>query len=302
MASCRCFDRAPGTARRAGLRWIRRGLVGLALLLASAPLSGQVFYTVETGDGRLSWLLGTLHTEDPRVLDLPPVLVQALADAERIALELVPDAEMLGALNVAMMLPRDERLSALLDERLYADILELLDPYGLGPSAVERMRPWAVAMTLALPPPETGLFMDMALAFRGVRHGADMVALETLDEQLAFLTGLGRDAHIEMLALAVDDLKRGRTLFETLIRAYLARDADRLRELTERELARMGPAIRERFEREGLTERNARMAERAAPLIDQGRTLVAVGALHLPGEDGLVARLRAMGYRVEPIY
>lgn len=291
-------DRPPSnrTAR------LRRGLVALALLLAAGSGSAQVFYSVETADGKIGWLLGTIHTEDPRVLDLPPVLEQALADAERVALELVPDAEMLGALNRAMILPREERLSGLLDDPLYTDVLALLAPYGLRASAVERMRPWAVAMTLAQPPPETGLFMDMMLAFRAARHGADVVALETLDEQLAFLTGLGREAHVDMLALAVDDMKSGRALFETLVTTYLARDVERLRELTEKELERMGPAIRERFRREGIVERNARMAERAAPLLDQGRTLVAVGALHLPGEAGLVARLRAMGYTVEPIY
>jgi len=291
--------------RRVSPSWPRRGAVALALLvllLATGTGSAQVFYTVETEDGQFGWLLGTIHTEDPRVLDLPPVLEQALADAERVALELVPDADMLRALNRAMILPRDERLSVLLDESLYADVLALLDPYGLRASAVDRMRPWAVAMTLALPPPETGLFMDMTLAFRAARHGAEVVALETLDEQLAFLTGLGREAHVEMLALAVDDMQGGRALYESLVTTYLARDIERLRELAELELERIGPAIRERFRREGIVERNARMAERAAPLLDQGSTLVAVGALHLPGEAGLVARLRAMGYRVEPVY
>ena len=55
-------------------------------------------------------------------------------------------------------------------------------------------------------------------------------------------------------------------------------------------------------EPEGIVARNRRMADRAAPLFDQGGTLVAVGALHLSGEHGLVELLRARGYRVEPIY
>ena len=86
------------------------------------------------------------------------------------------------------------------------------------------------------------------------------------------------------------------------LNCYLERDSERLRALTERELERMGPSIRERFEAEGIVARNRRMADRAAPLFDQGGTLVAVGALHLSGEHGLVELLRARGYRVEPIY
>ncbi|MBY6205046.1 TraB/GumN family protein [Halomonas denitrificans] len=276
----------------------------LALILVSAPqpAASQVFWTVETPDGKLGWLLGTIHTEDPRVLDFPPALQQALDDADRVALELVPDAAMLAALSEAMLLPRGERLSEVLSPALYADVLAVLDDYGLDAPAVERMRPWAVAMTLALPPPETGLFMDMALAFRAARLGAEVEALETLDEQLAFLTGLGREAHIEMLELAVADSDGGRALFEALIQAYLARDSERLRALAERELERMGPEIRARFEAEGIVARNRRMAERAAPLYDRGGTLVAVGALHLPGEYGLVELLRSRGYVVEPVY
>ncbi len=274
----------------------------LLALVAAPPAVSQVFWTVETPDGKLGWLLGTIHTEDPRVLDFPPALQRALDDADRVALELVPDAAMLGALNEAMLLPRGERLSDVLSPKLYADVLAVLDDYGLDAPAVQRMRPWAVAMTLALPPPETGLFMDMAVAFRAARQGAEVKALETLDEQLAFLTGLGREAHIEMLELAVADSDGGRALFEALIVAYLERDSERLRALTERELERMGPSIRERFEAEGIVARNRRMADRAAPLFDQGGTLVAVGALHLSGEHGLVELLRARGYRVEPIY
>lgn len=276
--------------------------VAILLWTLCIPASAQVFYTVESPGGQTGWLLGTIHTEDARVLDLPPVLRQALADADRLALELVPDTAMLKALNAAMVLPSDQRLSQLLDESLYAEVLAVLAPYGMTASAIERMRPWAVAMTLAQPPPETGLVMDMALAFRAARHGAEVVGLETLDEQLSFLTGLGREAHIEMLRLAVDDTRRGRTLFERLITTYLAHDAEGLRDLTESELGRMGPEFRSRFRQQGIIERNARMAERAAPLLDQGDTLVAVGALHLPGEAGVVARLRDMGYRLEALY
>ena len=243
-------------------------LSAVILLAAALPAQAQLFWSVETPDGRTNWLLGTIHTEDTRVLDFPPALHDALDRADRVALELVPDPEMLAALSAAMVLPRGERLSELLSAELNKRVVGALDGYGLTPSAVDRLRPWAAAMTLALPPPETGLFMDMALAFRASRAGADLQALETLDEQLAFLTGLGRQAHIEMLELAVEDARRDRALFEALVTAYLSRDAERVRALAERELATMGPEIQARFRKEGIIERNLRMVERAAPLLD----------------------------------
>lgn len=287
---------------RSGRILIAVVLLGVILAATSQAAQAQMFWSVETPDGRTNWLLGTIHTEDPRVLDFPPALHDALDRAERVALELVPDPEMLSALNAAMVLPRGERLSELLPAELHERVVGALDQYGLTPSAVDRLRPWAAAMTLALPPPETGLFMDMAVAFRASRAGADLHGLESLDEQLAFLTGLGRAAHIEMLELAVEDAVRDRALFDALVAAYLARDAERVRALAERELAAMGPEIEASFRDRGIVERNQRMIERVMPLLEQGGTLLAVGALHLPGEQGLVELLRARGYTVEVIY
>jgi len=51
-----------------------------------------------------------------------------------------------------------------------------------------------------------------------------------------------------------------------------------------------------------LGDRNAHMAERAAPLLDHGGAFVAVGALHLSGKGGLVELLRAKGYAVTKVW
>jgi uncharacterized protein YbaP (TraB family) len=50
-----------------------------------------------------------------------------------------------------------------------------------------------------------------------------------------------------------------------------------------------------------LDTRNQRMAERAVPFIAEGNAIIAVGALHLPGETGLVQFLRDRGYKVTAV-
>jgi len=274
----------------------------MLLCLVSPQAPAQVFYTVTAPNGAINWLLGTLHSEDERVLDFPPVLLQALKQADRLVLELVPNPEMLDALNRAMRLPDGERLEARIGPELYRRVVSVLDDHGLDERSIQSMQPWAVAVTLAVPSPETGLFMDLALALRAARQGAELLALETLEEQVDFLATLGRQAHIEMLESAVANLEQGRSSFEELIQAYRAGDLDELRKLAERDLAGLGPGTRRQFKSAGMVDRNRNMADRVQCLLDKGGSLVAVGALHLPGRDGLIALLREQGNRVEAVY
>lgn len=274
----------------------------LLAVFAMQACRAQVFYSVVSPEGRHNWLLGTIHSEDERVLDFPPVLEQALKQVETVGLELVPDREMLERLAEAMRLPDEARLSDRLDRALYRRVRSALTEYGMDADSVDRLRPWAAAMTLGQPPVRTGRFMDLVLARTAAEHGAISVALETVDEQLAFFTGLGEQAHVAMLRQAVEDRERGLEDFEALLAAYLASDMQRLQQLARRQLSRLPQSVQEQFRVQGITLRNIEMARRAQPLLDQGAALIAVGALHLPGEQGLVALLEEQGNRVEVIY
>ena len=274
----------------------------LLAVFATQACRAQVFYSVVSPEGRHNWLLGTIHSEDERVLAFPPVLEQALKQAETVGLELVPDREMLDRLAEAMRLPDEARLSDRLDEALYRRVRSALTEYGMNAESVDRLSPWAAAMTLGQPPVRTGRFMDLVLARTAAEHGAISVALETIDEQLAFFTGLGEQAHVALLRQAVEDRERGVEEFEALLTAYLASDMKQLEQLAHRQLSRLPQSVQEQFRVEGITLRNIEMARRAQPLLDQGAALIAVGALHLPGKQGLIALLREQGNRVEVIY
>jgi uncharacterized protein YbaP (TraB family) len=43
------------------------------------------------------------------------------------------------------------------------------------------------------------------------------------------------------------------------------------------------------------------MRDAALPHLAEGKAFIAVGALHLPGKNGLVALLRGAGYTVSPV-
>ncbi len=294
-----------------GFRIMHRSLFGhLKRLLAALVLAGllpatasaQVFWSISDTDGRQNWLLGTVHSEDARLLEWPEPLIAAMLKADRMALELVPDQAMLARLLEAMHF-ESERLATLLDPVLYRRVEAILvENYGMSRPAVGRMRPWAVALTLATPPAQTGMFMDLMLSLRADGAGLELLALETIDEQIGFLSQLSVPQQISLIEHAVAQRHDFDAQFEALIETYLAGDLERLAELADEQMAAVDKAIQDYFQDIGLVSRNQRMLERAGPWLEDGGLIIAVGALHLPGEHGLLALLRQEGWEVEGVY
>ncbi|TIT16488.1 MAG: polysaccharide biosynthesis protein GumN, partial [Mesorhizobium sp.] len=61
------------------------------------------------------------------------------------------------------------------------------------------------------------------------------------------------------------------------------------------------PAGYAAFEETMITSRNKVMADHAGPLLARGNAFMAVGAMHLPGPQGLVEDLRKAGYTVTAV-
>ena len=273
----------------------------ILVLMLPALVQAQVLWSVQGPHGQQNWLLGTVHSEDPRLLDFPPELLDALGQSQRLALELVPDMAMLETLNRAMTFP-EPRLHELLEPELYQALVRIMEAdYGMGEPAVRHLRPWAAAMTISIPPPQTGLFMDLALAVRGRSLGLEVIALEQLEEQLDFLAGMSKPMQIDLLRQAVVDFPRQGELFEELLQTYLSGDLERLEAVADEQMSELDPDLREHFEQVGMIQRNHTMVERALPLLEQGGLMIAVGALHLPGTDGLISLLREAGFTLEPV-
>ena len=92
---------------------------------------------------------------------------------------------------------------------------------------------------------------------------------------------------------------------ETLIQLYLQRRLDWILPfgqlaLGNRRTPKEAAADRE-FLKSIMSERNRTMDERAQKYLKEGGLMIAVGALHLPGEDGLVNLLRKRGYTVTAV-
>jgi hypothetical protein len=144
--------------------------------------------------------------------------------------------------------------------------------------------------------------MDMALYRSAVAQHKRIEGLETIEEQLAVFDDLDESDQVGLLRETLASRDQLPVMFEELVGAYLSRDLDALLRLSERYLQDGDPRLAALFREAAIDSRNRRMAERMVPLLDQGGWFIAIGALHLPADGGVLARLRQRGYAVSAIY
>jgi uncharacterized protein len=279
--------------------FFRVGFALIGLLLSWVACAGEqgLLWRIE-GQGAQACLFGTMHSDDPRITQLPDAVTRCFNASDILMLEMSLDERSVLQVATKMMLDTDTSLSEQVGTSLGMEASGAMQSLGIPPQVTERMQPWAVVMTLSMPQMETGLFLDKLLYDRGRTAGKRFQALESVEEQLAIFNTLSLEEQTSMLRQVLQDYRDYPGMFEMLTQAYLDQDLERMMAISVANPITPDAKLSKKVMNRMVNERNQRMAERMMPLFDQGRVFVAVGALHLPGEEGLIALLRARGYRV----
>lgn len=267
----------------------------------TAPAAGLLF-ELRHGEAPPSYLLGTMHSEDPRVLGVLEQVQPSLTGSRRLILEMVPDGPAMLAASLGMLLGDGQTLAELLPAELYAEVKAAAAEAALPEQAIRRLRPWAVAVMLALPEAGGGAFMDARLYHQALESGLPVSGLETPMEQLAVFDDMSPRLQQAFLRDAVRNRAQVEVQYERMVNAYLSRDLEALRQFAETDSESLDPEVARWFDRQVLQSRNRRMFERLLQEFDRGQAFVAVGALHLAGEQGLLALLGRAGFSIRAVY
>lgn len=269
---------------------------------SAAKYAKGLLWRIESPTGLKSFLFGTIHSDDPRVINLPPAVAQSLDASDRFVMEAVMDGKALVKMSEVMYFNDGRTLEQVIGVKLHRDTVKAVAARGIPAHAIERQKPWPVMMILSVPPPRSGDYLDLVLQSRAAGQKKPVIGLETISEQLAVFDELTLADQTALLADVVygqDDV--GRDL-EALHRAYLARDLNEIANISERHLPTGNARIYRNVMDRLLTQRNQRMLDRLAPILRQGGAFIAVGAAHLSGDSGLLRQLERAGYRVTAVY
>ena len=129
-----------------------------------AKQDSSLFWALTRDGETVGYLLGTIHSEDPRVLDFTEPFIEQLSANQTFAMEMVPDLPTLTRLTEYMQYQDGTLLESRIGAERVARLQKALSDYRVPAEWIARMKVWAAMMTLSVPPPQTGTAAENRVA------------------------------------------------------------------------------------------------------------------------------------------
>jgi uncharacterized protein YbaP (TraB family) len=285
----------------------RFGAAVVGLLLVCAPLLGQTgknfLWKVEGDGGSVAYLLGSLHVLTPEWYPLSATINKAFADSktlvEEVDIDETSDPTAMMSILAKAMLTDGKTLDQVVAPEVFAEVKRRAEKSGLPMLALQRMKPWLVAITLMTPTlqaagfkPELGV--DRHFYDRAKTLGMKRQALETMSYQLDRFDQLPPKLQEDLLKTTMEDMDTEVTGVKEMAQAWSSGNVTSMEKMTLTAL-KESPELYTRL----LLERNMNWIPHVdACLKEKSGCFIVVGAAHLVGPDGLPALLAKKGYRV----
>lgn len=263
----------------------------------------QFMWKVEDPNGRTAYLLGSLHVLTPDFYPLSAVINKAFGESktlvEEVDIDEMSDPMMMMAALSKAMLTDGRTLDQIIAPELFAEVKTRAEKAGLPMMALQRMKPWLVAVTLMAPTlqaagfkPELGI--DRHFFDRAKDSGMKRQALETMAFQLDQFDTLSPKLQEEMLKSTLENLDTEVSGVKDMAEAWTFGNVAAIEKLTLTSLQE-APELYQRL----LVERNRNWIPHVeACLTNNSGCFIVVGAAHLVGPDGLPTLLSKKGYKV----
>ncbi|MFD2206668.1 TraB/GumN family protein [Kiloniella antarctica] len=300
---------------------LRTGLLFVFLLVFTGeavanevPHGKGLFWKIEKGDRKPSYLLGTMHVSDKRVLKMKEEVKPYLAEAWIFYGEIVDTyREYREYINIRY---RDDgkTLEDDLSEELYEKALEVAKLIDIKEKRFKNFELWYVYELMNGAPWYRGddqekeddeddyePILDSQLEDLAYENHLKVKALEEMRPRAILINDRPKEIYLEAIerALAntdvIEDVEAER---ESGIQVYLDRDTERMYNELEEDLKDEPAEIYDIEKVAMLDKRNLNMVNGMTPGLVRGNSFTAVGALHLPGEKGILNILVQRGYTV----
>jgi len=256
-----------------------------------------LLWQVESAEGKVSYLLGTIHADDPRVTEFPPRLLEAFAQTDVFMMETLPPR------NPSVFLMKQGTVAEYLTEKEFDQVRELADFHSMHIEAAMKMKPWLLAVIFDLPKPKSLYSMDELLMAKAQDQNKMVLGLEATQAHFSVLDSITLDEQLSMLRAVLKRSAKDKVRdYEALLKTYISEDLEKIANLDDTITGSMlSKALWEKMRVKLIDERNEGMAKGMLAQAKEHRVFAAVGASHLAGETGILNRLRQAGLKLTPI-
>lgn len=275
----------------------------LIVFALSLPLqAASPVWLVESGHNKL-YLAGTVHLLRASDYPLPDALKRAYVESQTLAFETnidqTSDARYVQQVMQAVTLPQGTTLKDKLSTQTLSQLEDYLLKNQLQLNHFNAFKPSMVAMSLSLLELKklgAGAYgVDRFYFNMAKTDGKKTLALESVQQQLQFLSDMGEGLEDLMIQQTLEDIKTLPSQFNAMIASWRQGDIDRIEQLFVEPMREQFNAIYQQL----LVERNLDWLPQLIKYLDSAETeMVLVGIAHLIGKDGLLNLLKLAGYRI----
>ncbi len=294
-------------------------------LVAATPYNKGIFWSAEKDDARIL-LIGTYHFADPRHQETLAHFASQIDGAEALLVESGPKEQErlsreMGQNPRLLTDPDGPTLPERMEAQDWQQVADAMSARGIPTFVAAKMRPWYVAMMLGISPcmlaqaKNTGTVqgLDQLLMDRAEGQDIPIRALEPWDTVLSIFGDLTPEDEIDMLRSALPAAAHADDYAATLIDAYFSGDVWQVWEFGRIDAYRSSGMSRAEVDAQmriaGEKLMDARNSSWIAPLEaaaseaarDHGHVVAAFGALHLPGEKGVLKLLEEDGWTIKAL-
>lgn len=258
-------------------------------------------------DGNVVYLGGTVHLLSEVDYPLPKGFEKAYKKSQEIVLE--ADVSSTSDLSfqiksLEVMTFQDHRsLSTVLDRKTYQAFSGLLNAKGIPIAVFEKFTPAGATLALtAIEMQKMGMVeslgVDKHFLMRAKADQKQTHYLETLDEQLGFIESMNSLDPNKLIQASIKEMNGIGEKMSSMLDAWKSGDLVDLEDVGIKEMQRDFPNMYQFM----LVQRNNAWIKEINGFIESPEVeFLLVGALHMAGDDGLVAQLKSLGYRVEQL-
>jgi uncharacterized protein YbaP (TraB family) len=271
-------------------------------LIVPEKYTEGLLWRIESAQQEPSYLLGTMHVDDPGIWEMFKHAQQFFDSARTVCTEVKMDFETVAAEMRVMFFSDGRTLKSVMnDDAFYQRTIHIANARGLPEVMVRSMKPFTLAFMLSMPQSK-GQVLDEKIYTDAVRQDKNICGLETTAEHSNVFESFDMHTQVQMLKTTVERIDEVDGMYPVLLAAYLDRDLAAITRLVNESLLMEDSEIEKVFIQRFLIDRNSKMVQRMVPLINKGGAFFAIGAMHLTGKAGVLRLLESQGYTISRVY